>query len=198
MWKYTGCLAMTFDDARKSRRRSFWLGCLTLATGFPLLIVSFLKVFYNICVQNGGQPLGLFRNLIFSVYEGFPGISWLWPWMSDTSLESPGSTVMSPTGILGLALTFIGAAFFRNWTRLDKWIAEVKELVSKKEMADTHRPAGNYQQQTTGDVISGGDSNITQQITNHYNQRPDSPKAPIIVALIGAVAVIAAALLHKS
>ena len=188
---------MTFDEAKKSRRKSFWLGCFTLVIGLPLLIVSFLKVTYNICVQEGGQPSGLFRDIIFSIYNGIPGILWLWPWMSDTNLDTPVHSAMSMTGIIGLVLVFIGIASFNNWVRLDRWIAEVKELVSRREMADTHRPPSVRQEQITGNVISGGDSTINQQITNHYNQRPDSPKAPIIVAIIGALAVIAAALLHK-
>lgn len=117
--------------------------------------------------------------------------------MSDTSLETSITSALSPTGILGLTLVFISATLFGNWSRLDKWIIEVKELVDKQEMAATRRLPNMRQQQSVSNVSSGGDTSINQQITNHYNHRPDSLKVPIIATVIGAIGIIAAVLVHK-
>jgi len=116
--------------------------------------------------------------------------------MSDTGFGGTFNIPFSPSAILGLVFIGISVPSFTNAARLKRWISEVNELLAKEQMAASRRPPSS--RQSVGDVQSGRDSHITQQITNHYNHRPDNPKIPIIAAFIAAVATIAAALLRKS
>jgi len=72
---------------------------------------------------------------------------------------------------------------------------EVRALLAKENMRDSLKPNSN--RQSMGDIQAGRDLSVVQEITNHYNHRPDRPKYTIIVAIIGAVAAIVAAWLKK-
>jgi hypothetical protein len=103
--------------------------------------------------------------------------------------------LLYPSVILGLTFIGVSSLLFKNAARLKRWIGDVRELWAKEEMAASRRPPSSRQ---SIEAQAGHDSYIIQQITNHYNHRPDNPKAPIVAAIIGAIAVIAAALLRKS
>ena len=152
---------MTFDQAKRSRRGYFLLGCVTYVAGIPILFVSLLKVVYNICAHQRFFVLGGIQSIIAAIYD-VPGIPWLWDRMSGTSLETPLASVFSPSGILGLVLVLVGRASFANWSRLDGWIGEARELDERQEMAATLRRTGPRQAALAADP--GGDTILNPQI----------------------------------
>jgi hypothetical protein len=97
--------------------------------------------------------------------------------------------------ILAIALLVVGSLLFKNAKRLKTWMDEVKALLAKEDMRASLRPGSS--RQSIGDIQAGRDVSVSQEITNHYNHRPDDPKLAIIVAIIGAVAVIVSAWLGK-
>ena len=185
---------MTFDQAKKSRRGYFLLGCVTYVAGIPIFLVSLLKVIYNICIHRSFFIFGGIQSIVASIYN-IPGIPWLWDRMSGTSLETPLASVFSPSGILGLVLIFIGRASFGNWSRLNGWIGEARELDQRQEMAATLRRT--RPRQAAGSMNSDGDTILEQQVESHYSTHPNNPRTTILGAVVGAMAVIAAALLHR-
>jgi hypothetical protein len=192
-----GKRVMTFNEARTSRRTYLVIGSLALVSGTLILLVTLLKgVLFAYLQADGRVPNNIITRAILSIYEHGIVVSWLWPWMSETGFEGPSNPLLFPSVILGLAVIGVSAFLFKNAERLKRWIGEVKELLAKEEMAASRRPPSL--RQSIGDVQAGRDSQVIQQITNHYNHRPDNPKVPIIAAIIGAIAVIAAALLRNS
>jgi hypothetical protein len=112
--------------------------------------------------------------------------------MSDSGFGGMSNFPFSPSAILGWVLLIVGALLGTNARRLKRWIDDLNELLAKEQMAASRRSAS--QSQSIGDIRSGRDSHVTQQITN-YNHPPDNPKIPIIVAVIGVLGTIIAALL---
>lgn len=122
-----------------------------------------------------------------------PGtLNWVWPWLSDYGIFGwPFSLALAPTALLGLVLVFIAAFCSGEVRRLTKWISEVKEILHKEEMAASRRPSSPGQ--SVKNVSAGHDTIIN--LNNYYNHRPDNPKTPIVVAVIGSIAVMVAALI---
>lgn len=182
---------MTLDEARASRRTYLAAGSLIFASGALVLFVTALKGLYLIAHQQGGLGSVNIKAIVGWIYEHGIVISWLWPWMSDTGFGGTFNIPLSPSAITGLALLIVAGFLFQNATRLKRWIGEVRELLAKEEMAASQRPLS--QRQTTSSIVSGKDTTVTQQITNHYNHPPDNPRTPIIVAFIGAAAIVISA-----
>lgn len=186
---------MTYEQARAYRRTYLLLGGGAAIIGLPTLVLSILKIGYEFTHQPG-QPsptFDPFRGTLRGLYGIIPGtLDWLWPWLSDYgSFGWPYSLALAPTALLGWALIFFAAFCSGEVIKLTKWISEVKELLHKEQMAASRRPPSP--EQSVKNVSAGRDAIIS--LTNHYNHRPDSPKTPIIVAVIGAIAVIIAALI---
>jgi len=185
---------MTDDEARTSRRTYLALGSLALVSGIPILLVTLLKGLYTIADQQSGFGSDRIKAIVVWIYNNGIFVPWLWPWMSDRGFGG-ASNIASPSFFVGAALLGIAVPLFGNASRLKRWINEVTELLAKKSMAASRRMQSS--QQSIGNVQSGRDTNLTQQITNHYNHRLDNPWLPIIVAIIGAAAAIAAALIKS-
>ena len=190
---------MTFNKARTSRRVYLMSSFSAFAAGFVILLVTAMKQIY---IFISGQDVfggDVLRTTIGWIYREAIFVPWLWPWMSGTGFD--GATVLplsllSPTGFVGFALLTVGAFLSDHARRLRRWMVEVKGLIAKQDMISSLRPSSS--KQSTADVRAGRDANISQQITNHYNNPPDSRKVPIIVALITVLGAIAAAFLRRS
>lgn len=186
---------MTFKEARTQRSIYRLLGALTFPLGALTVIATFLKTFYY---TNSPAliTLGFFKNTAALAYRELFFVRWLWPWMSVANLDSPIGPIslfLCPSIIVGYALVFGSRVLFQNAKRLTEWIKEVKGLLAKEGMRDSLRPMSGGQ--STGNVQAGRDANINQHITNHYNQRPDNPKTPFIVAAIGVAGAIVSAII---
>jgi hypothetical protein len=192
---------MTYPEARKLRNIYLLTGSLAFVSGTTILLVTALKMAYGgVACRIAYHPgcLGddsLLIGAVSWIYENGIVVSWLWPWMSETDLGGTHNLALSPSGILGVVLIGVFGLLIRNAARLTRWMAEVRELLTKEEMASSRRLQSSLQ---SIDVQAGRDSHITQQFTNHYNHRPDNPKTTIFAAVIGAIAVIAAALVRNS
>lgn len=193
---------MTYSEARKLRNIYLLTGSLALVSGITILLVTALKMAYGGLACRIDYHQGCLSDdsvlirAISWIYENGIVVSWPWPWMSGTDLGGTHNPVFSPSGILGLMLIGVSGLLIRNnAARLTRWMGEVRELLTKEEMASSRRLPSSLQ---SIDVQAGRDSHINQQITNHYNHRPDNPKIPIFAAVIGAIAVIAAALVRNS
>ena len=186
---------MTFDEARASRRTYLTVSASAFIFGTLTLFVTVLKGLYLIAYQQGGLGSDAIKAVVSWIYEHGIVISSLWPWMSDTGFGGTFNFPLSPSAILGLVLLIISATSLKNSARLKRWMSDVKELLAKEEMAASRRPPS--QRQSVGNIASGGDTHVTQQITNHYNHRPDNPRTLIIVAVIGAIATVIASLLKS-
>jgi hypothetical protein len=186
---------MTFIEARTHRRAYLATGGFALVLGALIPLVTALKGLYIVADRQGGFGAYQIEATVGWIYQNGMIVSWLWPWMSDTGFGGTFN-IFSPSGLLGFTFIGVSAFSFTNAARLKRWITEVRELLAKEEMAASRRSPSS--RQSVGDVQAGRDSHITQQITNHYNHRPDNPKVPIIAAIIGALAVIAAAFLRNS
>ena len=182
---------MTFNEARTYRNTYVVMSILALVLAVLILFVTFLKTlwlgfscktqFHQLC-----QAISSIKELI---------VSWLWPWMSESGFGGTSNPLRSPRLQRHSRFSLSESFLRKNAARLNNWLREVTELLAIEQMADFSRP--RQSRQSIGDVQAGRDSHITQQITNYYNHRPDNPKAPIIAAVIGATAAIAAALLRK-
>ncbi len=190
---------MTDDQARAYRRTYVELGASAAIIGIPTLVLSVLKIAYEF-IHQAGQPTPLFDPVggILRLLAGIMPLNSVWPWLSDYGIFGfPFDLALAPTALLGWVLLFIAAFCLRAVNKLTRWISEVKELLHKEEMAASRRRFSP--KQSVENVSAGRDATIN--LTNHYNHRPDNPKIPIIVAIIGAIAVVVAALiglLHHS
>ena len=186
---------MTNDQARAYRWTYGLLGGGAAIIGTPTLVLSVLKIGYEFNHQPGQptpivDPFGGILRVLFGIIPGT--LNWVWPWLSDYGVFGwPFSLVLAPTALLGLVLVFIAAFSSGEVRKLTKWISEVKELLHKEEMAASRRPPSP--KQSVENVAAGRDAIIN--LNNHYNHRPDNPKTPIVVAVIGAIAVMVAALI---
>ena len=193
---------MTYAQARVYRRNYVLLGWAAAIVGLPTVTLTVLKVGYEFYQQQPGYttlPFDPFGGILRILLGIIPGpIRWIWPWLSDYgTFEWPLNLVLAPTSLLGWVLIVIAAISLNQERKLKKWISDVKELFHKEEMLASRRPLPA--KQSVGNVYAGHDAIVT--LNNHYNHRPDNPKIPIIVAVIGAIAVIVAALmglLHHS
>ena len=183
--------SMTFDEARTRRFIYFAGGILAIIFAALFLIVTDLKGIHLRTYEKQHAGDEFWQNALGLIFENVVVVRWLWPWMSDSGFGGMSNFPFSPSAILGWVLLIVGGLLGTNARRLKRWLDDVKELLAKEQMAASRRPAS--QRQLTGDVHSGRDSHIT--LTNYYNQRPDNPKIPIIIAIIGVVGTIIAALL---
>lgn len=185
---------MTFDEARTRRFTYLAGGILANIFGVLILIVTDLKGIQIRIYEKQQEGVQIFQPALGWIFENVVVVRWLWPWMSDSGFGGMSNFPFSPSAILGWVLLIVGTILGTNARRLTRWIDEVNELLAKEQMAASRRSASQWQ--SIGDVRSGRDSHITQQIANYYNhRRPDNPKIPIIVAVIGVLGTIIAALL---
>lgn len=189
---------MTFEEARWKRFVYLVLSVLAFIPGLLIFAVTFLKILYALAGASNlfSRPI---RGIISLLYYDVPvvrsAVQWLWPSMSSVGSEEPLEMLFNPTIIAGFALVTVGGFLLQNAQRLGTWMREVKDLLAKEQMRASLKPPSN--RQSTGSIKAGRDVSLNQQITNHYNQRPDNPKYAIIAAIIAAVAAIIAALLGK-
>jgi hypothetical protein len=191
---------MTYNEAQTSRNIYVLLSFLAFALGIFILLVTGLKAFWLGFACGAAQHQNCLGNESFFIkpirsIKDAPVVSWLWPWISESGFGGTSNPLLFPSTIVAFTLVFVGYFLRQNAAKLNKWMREVRELLAVEQMANSRRPPQS--RQSIGDVHVGRDSNITQQITNHYNHRPDNPKAPIIVTIIGAIATIAAALMRN-
>lgn len=186
---------MTNDQARAYRRNYVLLGGGAAIIGLPTLALSVLKIGYQFNHQVGQpaplfDPIGGILRVLLAIMPS--ALNWVWPWLSDYGIFGwPLSLALALTALLGWALIIIAAFCSGEVRKLTKWISEVKELLHKEEMAASRRPSSP--KQSVENVFAGHDAIIN--LNNHYNHRPDNPKTPIIVGIIGAIAMVVAALI---
>lgn len=169
-------------------------------SGLATLFVTFLKAAYAATRTANllARPIGGISNLLYNdVCDKFSVcvVQWLWPWVSDVNIDDALAMFLKPSVIAGLALAFTGASLLGYSKRLGTWVHEVKELLNKESIRESIKPKSNYQH--IGDVVTGRDSIINQEISYHYSHPPSKPKHTLIVAAIGATATIIAALIGK-
>lgn len=189
---------MTYGEAKERRFTYSALFVLTFAFGLPILVTTILKSFH-VAVQSGSLPFIPFGGIVRTFYYNIPVVNFvvqqLWPWMSVVRYFIISDILLCPSLVVGEILLIIAFFFLQNAIRLSAWMQEARELHEKEKMRDSLKPPSS--RQSIGNVQAGGDANIKQEITNHYNHRPDNPRTPIVVAFIGAAAAIVAALLGK-
>lgn len=189
---------MTFEEAKWKRFVYFALFILSFISGLLVLTVTFLKLL-SASASSGNLFSRPIRGVVSLLYYDIPvvrsAVQWLWPSMSSVGSEEPLEMLLNPTIVAGCALVTVGGFLLQNAQRLGTWMREVKELLAKEQMRDSLKPPSN--RQSTGNIKAGGDVSLSQQITNHYNHRPDNPKYAMIAAVIAALAAIIAALLGK-
>jgi hypothetical protein len=179
---------MTFEEARWTRFAYLVLACLAFVSGVSILFVTAMKIAYA-AAEPGGVFAVPIRAVTSEFYYNLFIVRWLWPWMSDASFDGPLGILLCPTVIVGLALIAVTRPLLNNAERLATWMREVKALLAKEGMRASLRSGSS--RQSIGDIQAGRNVRISQEITNHYNHRPDNPRSAIIVAVIGAVAAIA-------
>lgn len=172
------------------------------------MLVTFLKSVYDyfepeLATHFISDPLiRIFCNIIAvtasGLYNNIFIIRWFWPWMSNGSINEPFGILalgilLCPTFIVGVVLLVSASLLIRNAKQLKTWMHEVKALLVKEDMRASLRPGSGHQ--SIGTIQAGRDVRINQEIISHYSQRPDNPKLALITAIIGAIAVILAAII---
>lgn len=189
---------MTYDQARAYRRTYILLGVGAAMIGIPVMVLSVLKIGYEFNNPPDGpapiiDPFGEILRVLHMIIP--VAFDWIWPWLSDYASSGwPYSLALAPTVLLGWVLIFVATFCFGEVRKLTRWISEVKELLHKDEMVASQRPASPGQ--SVKNLSAGRDAIVN--LSHHYNHRPDSPETPIIVAVIGAISVIVAALIGLS